>query len=288
MKPLFYFPARSSARPSAQLLAPGRALGGCVRAGVVRDTRALPALAPEQRFNHFPAMPFVGITWMLQGEAVLVDSDGQPCDWPLPSCFVSGPQRLPFVSRNRGAIHAFSLVLFPEAFTALTGLPAACLLNRHAAMAEWLDEDWQAMAWRVAAAPSDAARMAQIETFLAPRWQARRPAGLMAALRQQLQRLGIQAASWSGWTPRHLERRSRQLFGLRPGELQRLQRAEATWQSICASEQPRLSEIALARGYADQPHMTRELRALTGSSPSRLHRQLREGNESYWVYRLHD
>lgn len=278
-----------SARSNALLLPPSPALAGCVRAAVLRDTRDLPALPPEQRFNRFPAMPFVGITWMLQGEAVLVDGVNGPGERPLPRCFVSGPQRRPFVSHNQGAIHAFTLVLFPEAFTALTGLPAASLLDRHAALAEWLDADWQAMAWRVAAAPSNGARLAAIEGFMAPRWQAHRPRGALAGLRQQLQHLGVQAAArWAGWTPRHLERRSRQLFGLRPGELQRLQRAEAAWLSICQQERPRLSEIALAGGYADQPHMTRELRALTGASPRRLHRRLCEGDESYWVYRLRD
>ena len=275
--------------PSALLLAPGRALRGCVRAAVTRNTLALPALAAEQRFNRFPAMPFVGITWMLQGEAVLVEHAGAPCAWPLPACFVSGPQRHPFASHNHGPIHAFSLVLYPEAFTALTGVPAAALLNRHAALADLLDEDWQAMARAAAAATDEQARLGCIEAFLAPRWQARRLPGMLSALRQHLQLLGVQAAArWSGWTTRHLERRSRQLFGLRPGELHRLQRAEAAWLSICEQERPRLSEIAQAQGYADQPHMTRELRNLTGDSPSRLHRRLREGDESYWVYRLRD
>ncbi len=282
-------PAHLAPPPSALLLAPGRALRGCVRAAVARNTLASPALTAEQRFNRFPAMSYVGITWMLRGEAVLVAHDGGTCAWPLPACFVSGPQRHPFASHNVGPIHAFSLVLYPEAFAALTGVSASKLLSRHAPLADLLDEDWQAMACAVAAAPDETARMSCIAAFLTPRWQACRAPGRLSALRQHLQLLGVQAAArWSGWSTRHLERRSRQLFGLRPGELHRLKRAETAWLSICEQECPRFSEIAQAQGYADQPHMTRELRSLTGDSPSRLHRRLREGDESYWVYRLRD
>jgi AraC-like DNA-binding protein len=67
---------------------------------------------------------------------------------------------------------------------------------------------------------------------------------------------------------RQLHRRSRTAFGYGPKTLSRvlrLQRALAV-----AGEGASYAEVAARSGYADQPHLTREVRALTGLTPGRL------------------
>jgi AraC-like DNA-binding protein len=48
---------------------------------------------------------------------------------------------------------------------------------------------------------------------------------------------------------------------------------------------PNGAELADASGYADQPHLCREVKRATGFSPDEFLRRLRE-DESFWAYRL--
>lgn len=52
---------------------PGLALAPCVRAWLVRSTVYSPSLPPAQRLDRFPATPFCAITWMIEGDAMLVE-----------------------------------------------------------------------------------------------------------------------------------------------------------------------------------------------------------------------
>ena len=69
---------------------------GCVFAAIVRDTREV-VLTHEQRFNHFPAGPFCGVTRILEGDCHTLDDSDQvarPWSAPLvPRIAFSGPQR---------------------------------------------------------------------------------------------------------------------------------------------------------------------------------------------------
>ncbi|MGW4401222.1 AraC family transcriptional regulator [Amycolatopsis nivea] len=81
------------------------------------------------------------------------------------------------------------------------------------------------------------------------------------------------AADRSAWTsakPTRSERQARRLFTLAVGygpatyrRILRLQRAIAL-----APATATLADLAVAAGYSDQPHLTRECRALTGLTPS--------------------
>lgn len=49
---------------------------------------------------------------------------------------------------------------------------------------------------------------------------------------------------------------------------------------------PRAGELlADASGYADQSHLCREVRRVTGFSPEELYRRIQE-DEGFWSYRL--
>jgi AraC-like DNA-binding protein len=69
---------------------------------------------------------------------------------------------------------------------------------------------------------------------------------------------------------RHLERRFRELVGYGPKTLQRILRFQRLLDALGAGDAPGLAQIAPALGYADQPHLTRETRALSGFSPAQL------------------
>lgn len=46
-----------------------------------------------------------------------------------------------------------------------------------------------------------------------------------------------------------------------------------------------LAEVAAEAGYADQSHMGREIRRITGASPAEIDRLITT-DERYWCYRL--
>lgn len=64
----------------------------------------------------------------------------------------------------------------------------------------------------------------------------------------------------TGW------RRFRSAYGVAPARYRLEARARRAWRRLAGGGES-LSEIALAEGFADQAHMTRDLRALTGRTP---------------------
>jgi hypothetical protein len=67
---------------------------------------------------------------------------------------------------------------------------------------------------------------------------------------------------------RTVRRRFQATTGLRRGQVDRVRRARAAYALLTAGAG--LAEAAAAAGFADQAHMTRELRRLAGATPARL------------------
>ena len=70
-----------------------------------------------------------------------------------------------------------------------------------------------------------------------------------------------------GWTTRTLHRHSLAAFGYGPATLRRVLRFRRAVALLDAGVAP--AEVAARTGYADQPHLSREVRALAGRSPVR-------------------
>ncbi|MBA8796114.1 AraC-like DNA-binding protein [Friedmanniella endophytica] len=72
----------------------------------------------------------------------------------------------------------------------------------------------------------------------------------------------------TGWSERTLHRRALAAFGYGTRTLTRILRFQQALSGLRAGDS--LAGIASAAGYADQPHLTREVRALTGRTPTAL------------------
>jgi AraC-like DNA-binding protein len=75
-------------------------------------------------------------------------------------------------------------------------------------------------------------------------------------------------------SPRTLRRRCEAAFGYGPKTLDRILRFQRFLRLARQEEAPRLATLAFAAGYADQAHLTREVRRLSGFSPAVLLSQL--------------
>jgi AraC-like DNA-binding protein len=73
-------------------------------------------------------------------------------------------------------------------------------------------------------------------------------------------------AAHVGWGRRHLSERFRLATGLTPKEAARIARFEAARGMLLSARRPSLVDVAVRSGYADQPHLAREWRALAGCS----------------------
>lgn len=278
--------------PNAALLPPCPALAGCVRAFYWRDVD--PAdLAPTGPHGRtvVPPGPYPGLVWLVSGRARLVACGGQPCHDDLPPVFVGGPRRHAFASEAVGGYSSFGVAFQPAALALLTGRPLDTLTDRIVPAGLWLDDSWAGLLHDVAAASGHTRRVQLLEQALLPRWAACGPERstwqrlALAAWQRPLQHLACGAFNW---TQRHFQRRSKAVTGLRAGEVERQLRLE---QALLALRDSGASaaDVALAHGFADQAHFTREARALYGAPPAELVKRLRcsaADGDGDWLLRL--
>ena len=170
----------------------------------------------------------------------------------------------------------------PHALGAVFGLDAAELTDQTVALDAVLRP---ALARAVAEAAWGAdllggvAGLGGAAGWLARRWQDVRPdratVGIVQALTTPEPALGTGAvrvetvAERLGFSPRHLRRLIRAETGLTPKTLHRVARLHDFLRRAEAGRLP-VGLAAAAAGYADQPHASREVRALTGLSPRQL------------------
>ncbi len=76
------------------------------------------------------------------------------------------------------------------------------------------------------------------------------------------------AAAQAGLSPRQLERQFQAQLGMTPKHFQKVLRLRRALASAKAGES--LAGAAAVAGYADQPHLNRDVRRLTGLAPSQL------------------
>lgn len=283
-------------RAPVRLWLPQPSLSHCVRAVVARSTLGIGRDWPQSWcYNHFPASPLCCISWFVAGHADLIDegwpaADGSP-GTRLPQVYFSGPFTRPTVSRNSAQGHGLMLMLLPDAVQALTGVNPAEWVNRLEPLPAVLGPEWQALSEAVLAAADDDTRVALIEDFLAPRWQAARPQALapgLLRLQDWAQALALRAASsGAGRSLRQAERRIKGWAGLPMRELRGFGRAEqAFFRTLAHGDEPvRWSDVAADVGYADQSHLCRETRRVTGFAPAELRARIAE-DESFWIYRI--
>ena len=275
---------------TTRLLVPPYALSACVRAIITRSTVESPLTDPRDRFNHSPATPLCTIAWFIEGEGELVIPAGLPAAPAPVRAVFAGPQTRPTTSWNPGPVRLFMVMFYPQALQAISGIDMVSCVDRWAALDDVLGAEWQALSDVILAAPDDGARLALLEQFLAPLWQAARPKGPAALAGDWVRHLAWQAADTPfGRGVRNIERRIKARAGQSLRSLLRLRRAEQSF--FEARDQARaspanLADVAAQGGYADQAHLCREVRDITGHSPGKFLRLLQSGDESYWIYRI--
>lgn len=187
--------------------------------------------------------------------------------WTGRELLVAGPDTGPHPARREPGVLSAGLRFAPGRLPALLGVPAAGVRDQRVPVAEF----------HPALARRALARLEQGEpplpvllglTVALPGDPAEHAVRIVAA---QLER-GASAAATAhrlGWTERSLHRRCLAAFGYGPAVLRRVLRFRRA--SLLLYDGVPIADAAAEAGYADQPHLSREVRALAGVAPSKIY-----------------
>lgn len=255
---------------------------------VMRDTRGC-ALSAIDSINHFPATPFICITWMLEGELHLLKQGEKKCDQRLPKICVIGCQSRHGVSMNVGDRSSFMVVFFSDAFHALFGLDLSTLQDSFIDATQSLNDEGAQLIDAVAKGDLHEQRVQLIEQFLAQH-AAALALSPWPRLRRLSRNLSLRIASaLLGVGERQAQRRARREACMSLLSLSRLWRAKRSYSAVKLKleqgEALHWAQHANDQAYADQSHLVKECKELTGKSPQQLVETVKK-NENHWMYRL--
>ena len=194
---------------------------------------------------------------------------------------VGGLHDRPALITHTGVQTGVQLGVTPDGARALFGLPAGELTGLVVPLDAVLPRAAE-LADRLATAGDWPARFAALDDVLLAAVRGRSGRGATPppevgyAWRRLLAASGATSvaglAGEVGWSRRHLAERFRREIGLPPKVAARVLRFERARVELLrpgpAGAAPRLADVAVACGYADQAHLTREWRELAGCTPS--------------------
>ncbi|GAA0502225.1 putative AraC-family regulatory protein [Paractinoplanes deccanensis] len=195
-------------------------------------------------------------------------------DFDSPCGLVTGPRAGATTHGDTAWGHGVSVGLTPDGVAALFGLPMSELTGATVPLSRLLGPRATELPGRLAAEPSWRARYGLLDAVLAESLRAAGtgPAPVVAEAWRRLQRPGPvrvgELAEELGTTRRRLERGFRAHIGLAPKAVARIARFQRAAAQVGLGVP--LSAAAAGNGYADQPHLTREIRALAGVTPVQL------------------
>ena len=178
--------------------------------------------------------------------------------------FVAGPDTGPVAVDSAPGAVLLGIRFRPGAGGAALGLPLSELRDRRVDLAE-LDPVLAAQLHGELAPREAAAVLERVARELAPAPADPAVAAAVARLRDPGARVDALAAE-VGLSERQLRRRFHAAVGYGPKTLQRVLR----FRRFLAGPREDLARAALEAGYADQPHLAREVARLAGTTPSRL------------------
>lgn len=210
--------------------------------------------------------PVVACWWeqRVDGEyvqRVLPDACADVIVWADGTATVAGPATSAQLSRLAGGEHLRGLRLRTSAIGAALGLPADELRDLQVPLRDLFPA---AEAVRIA----DAVRRGELPGALDAGAPDRRVAYALERLARPDARVGDVAVGL-GLSERHLRRLVLARTGLEPRTLRGVARFQR-FLTLADAGEPSLAVLAAHAGYADQAHLSRDVRALSGVTPTRL------------------
>lgn len=185
---------------------------------------------------------------------------------------VAGPDSVTRWTALRDGLVIAGIRLRPGACRAVLGCPAEQLVNAGPLLSD-IAPSAGALHQRLLLSDSLSSRLALLEVWVRAALQ--QPSDADRAVIAACHALGADSAVAIGdvarrlnWNVRTLHRQFLGACGYGPKHFQRIMRVQAALRAAHGGGSRRLGELASAAGYADQAHMTRDFRAITGFTPA--------------------
>lgn len=219
-------------------------------------------------------LPDTSLTFVLSFDEPLdVRWSGVPGSAGRHWALVSGLHDRPALISHRGSQHGVQLALTPTGCRALLGVPAAALRGELVALGDVVGAVAPALYDAVAGASTWADRFRAVDAGLLALLGRASPRPLEPELRVAWRRLHQDPATRVetladdlGWSRRRLHARFVAEVGVGPKQVARLVRFQRARTRLARGEP--IGAVAAATGFSDQPHLTREWRALAGRTPA--------------------
>jgi len=229
-----------------------------------------PVIFRELPCTYVPVILDLGEGWHIADAR----DPARPAEWR--GSFVAGLSDGPVLVEHRGWARCLQVDLTPLGARRLLGLPMRELANRAVALEDVLGHGAGELVERIHDAGDWAARFALVDRALAARLADARPAGggVAWALERMVAgggRVAIgELAGELGWSHRRLIARFRDEVGLPPKLVARIVRFEHLLALLGREPTLEWARAAAACGYFDQAHLAREVRDLSGLTPTAL------------------
>jgi hypothetical protein len=275
-------------------------LMACVRAVIRRSTVGV-ALSGTDLWGHYPAGPVCAISCLLEGTAEMLaagcGADPHAPRQSVPVLAVTGPHSVPRNILYGPEVDGVMVILYPDAWWALTGIAPETLSNQLVDAHCVLPPDLLEVFLRMRQGGDADSRVQTFFEGIQTLWKVQGHDRLIPAtpprqwaptITPWMESMALRAAT-TGWgrSLRQSERRIKQWTGWSLRKLQGSARGEDAFFAVMeAMLEERLdwAQIALDNGFSDQSHFIRETRRITGFSPEALrHGYLHE--EAFWIYR---
>ncbi|MEU8524759.1 helix-turn-helix domain-containing protein [Streptomyces sp. NPDC048629] len=204
-------------------------------------------------------------------------ASGTPAPAPVHTSVVSGLHTQARVLGHQGDLHGVELSLAPWAAHRLFGASLGELADTVTDPADVLGGRVRDLGAALEAAPGWRERFALLDEALL-RWTAQaepshEPSPAVLEAWRLLDRTGGalpigELAARTGWSLRHLENRFREQIGLTPKRLARILRLNRAIRLLDTGDTA--TDVAVACGFYDQAHLSREFTAMTGMPPGRF------------------
>jgi len=236
----------------------------------------------ERRHQH---LPHRDVTFILSlgGELEVIgpNADGQDARRQVfreGEGFVAGIHTRPAQTSASPTQRGIQVSVTPlGAHRLLGGMPMDQISDQTCSLDALLGRACGELAARLSEADRDDERFALLDSFFGDRVLRDRPpidAGVLEAWRlldASRGRIKIgRIASELGWSRKRLVTRFREQIGHPPKTIARVLRFDHAMELLKTSPELRWSDVALTCGYADQSHLTHEVRELSGQTPMAL------------------
>ena len=219
------------------------------------------------------------LIYALGGPLEIVGADGQTVLLHQGEGFAGAIADGTSISRNHGAQAGIHVFMPLPSLAAVTGVPLSELANRVATMRDLIGGAADDLGCRLVEAAGLERRFDLLDDFLIRRL-AERP-GEDRTIRWSMARLADAGGPVSsaladeiGWSRRHFARRFRDSTGFSPDRFRRIARFERFTAQLMKSPTDHLAGLAIDGGYADQAHLTRDVRDFAGTTPGELRSRL--------------